>query len=125
MAKLILFDTETGKLSWVDCAGLDDYYKYLKCDYIDIPTRKVGTVVYDVICDDNGLLIENPVVSAVDKNLQLMLVGNLLFSHHDSEGETTSCTESDMTNLQRHLVKVQNIITGEYQTVIKDMEYAY
>ena len=112
MAKLILFDTETAKLSWVECCSLDDYYKHLKCDCIDIPTRKVGTVVFDVICDDNGLLIENPVVSAVDKNLRPMLVGNLLFSHHDKAGETTSCIESDMVNLQRHLITVHNMFTG-------------
>ena len=104
MAKMILFDRETGKLSWVDANSLEDYYRYLKCDCIDIPSRRVGTVYYDIICDDNGLLVEEPIVSAVDSNYKPMLVGNLLFCHYDEDGEETDCIEADMINLRRNLL---------------------
>ena len=123
MAKLILFDAETGELSWVKCDGLDDYYKHLKCDCIDIPIRVVGTVEYDIICDDEGLLKSNPIISAVDKNLRPMLVGNLLFSHHNIDGETTSCSESDMSNLKHHLVTLYNWMADKHQTVVRSVEY--
>ena len=120
MTKMILFDTEMGKLKWVNTDGLDDYYRLLKCRTIDIPTRMVGATEYDIICDDEGLLKPEPVLSAVDSNFEPMLVGNLLFCHHDGEGNETDCTDVDMLNLQRHL---KQGFTMQGPTTVVTVEY--
>ena len=78
--------------------SLDEYYRIIGCQYIDIATRRIGGAggrVFDIICDDEGLLKESPVVTALDGEFQPMLVGTLIFAHHDNEGNMTGITEED------------------------------
>ena len=82
---------------------LQEYYKYLNCSIVDITSRKVGGKWFDIIADDEGLLKENPIVSALDSNNQPALVGNLLFCNYDSEtGEEVSLTDDDIEHLEKH-----------------------
>lgn len=85
-------------LDFVNIEGtLDEYYNLIECDCIDIVTRRIGDTYFDIICDDEGLLKDNPRVSAVDLNGNPMLVGNLIFSHTNDEGETTAITDDDIS----------------------------
>ena len=82
---------------------LQEYYKYLNCSIVDITSRKVGGKWFDIIADDEGLLKENPIVSALDSNNQPALVGNLLFCNYDSEtGEEVSLTDDDIEHLEKY-----------------------
>ena len=78
---------------------LNEFYKLIKCDCIDIVSRKIGNKYYDIICDDNGLLVNRPVVSAIDILNNPALVGNLLIV-----GEPTACGE--MTELSTEEAKM-------------------
>lgn len=78
---------------------LEEYYKYIGCSCIDIVTRKAGDTYFDIICDDEGLLKDNPRVSAVDMKGYPMLVGNLIFTHTDDKGETVEVTDEDVATI--------------------------
>lgn len=96
--QLVLFNEEGIKL--LDIEGtLEEYYKYIGCSCIDIVTRKAGDTYFDIICDDEGLLKDNPRISAVDMQGNPMLVGNLIFTHTDDEGETVEVTDEDVATI--------------------------
>lgn len=79
MLKGILVNVESNTVDVVEIENdLDTLYDVLNCRTIDIVTRKIGKKYYDIICDDEGLLINNPKISAIDDLGQPQLVGNLL-----------------------------------------------
>lgn len=88
--------------------SLETYYNLLNCDCIDIVVRTIGRKEFDIVCDDEGLFKQFPRVSAVDKDCKPMLVGNLLFLHHNEEGEMTGLSEDDVEHLIKHLVLVDD-----------------
>lgn len=87
----------------IDENSLDDLYYNLECEYIDIVVRNVGGRQFDIVCDDEGLLKENPAVSAVDSKYNRMLVGNLIFAHHDSNGNLTGISLEEVEHLEENL----------------------
>ena len=116
--KALLIDTETRKATVVeidDNDHLNEYYKYLKCSIVDITSRKIGGKYYDIIADDEGLLTDAPVVSALDPEGQPALVGNLLICNYDGDGGETSLTDEDVARIQEFIAYgfEQNKETGE------------
>lgn len=94
---MYLIDVINEKAEVVKADGLDDFYRLIDCDTIDIVTRKIGRRYYDIICDDNGLFADGPKISAIDDCGSIMLVGNLLIAGlHDEEGELTDLTDDDI-----------------------------
>ena len=65
--------------------SLEPFYKALNCSTIDITQRSIGGRVFDIVCDDEGLLVENPRPSAVRQDGKIMLVGNLFICNHYKE----------------------------------------
>lgn len=128
MSKLLLLDVTEQKLidmvKQVECQDLDDFYKYLKCSCFDIARRKIGGKYYDIFVDDEGLLKEGFIVSAIDSKGNAMLVGNLIFANHDAEGNTTSLSEEDIANISNNIclckyvdgdnVSIRFVLTCEY-----------
>lgn len=119
MARLLLFDGS--EFREVECDGLDDYYRYLECDCFDIANRSVRGVRYDIFVDDIGLFAEDPKITACDPEGRRMLVGNLIFANHDSEGNTTSLTDEDVERIKSAAV-VGFTPSGEVVTAVV-MEY--
>ena len=101
-ANLLLFDGRSFKK--IECGNLDDYYKYLECDCFDIANRKIGGKRFDVFVDDEGLLKENPIPTAINGSGNVMLVGNLIFANHDYEGNTTSLSDDDIEIIKKSKV---------------------
>ena len=96
--KMLLLKPLSG-FSVVEANGLDDYYQHLKCDLVDsVPANVKGHQV-EIICDDEGLLKENPIPSVFfndenDGEYERCLVGNVLFSGPvDDEGELTELSK--------------------------------
>lgn len=103
--KMLLIDVKNDDVRVVHADGLDDYYKLLDCSCVDIVTRRIGNKLYDIICDDEGLLVENPIVSAVDRDNQPMLVGNLLIAGlADEDGYLTSLTDRDILRIEFNIL---------------------
>lgn len=103
--KMFLVDVKNQTLGVRDVQPkLEEYYRLLDCDTIDIVERQVGGKYFDIICDDEGLLKENPIPSALNKKGELMLVGNLLLCHHDNEGNETELSDKDVRLITNNCV---------------------
>lgn len=108
-------------------SGIDDYYKYLQCDCFDIANRELEGRRFDIFCDDEGLLKDSPTVSAINHEHEMILVGNLIFANHDSQGNTTSLTDDDIDIIKKHVrdVEIMNRKTKErkFSKIIVGLEY--
>ena len=105
MARVAVLNVKDCKYYETNCDSLDDFYAHLDADVFDIAYRKIGNVWYDIYVDDLGLCKDNPIVSAVSaEDYSPQLVGNLIFAHHDDEGETTDIYDDDMINIFKHLI---------------------
>jgi len=106
MIKVLLLDVYNERIREVEIEpnDLDKMYELLDCRCIDIVTRKIGGKWFDIVCDDEGLFHEPQKISAVDKNGQPMLVGNLIFAHHDADGNLTGLDENDIFALGMNTV---------------------
>lgn len=86
---------------------LDDWYEILDCRWIDVVERSVDGVLFDVVCDVEGLFCDAPVVTAVYSDGTPALVGNIAFCHHDEEGNLTGISAEEAGRLQRSLIHVE------------------
>ena len=77
--------------------SLESYYKAIDCTCIDIVNRRLGGYRFDVICDDEALLKENPIPSAFDLDDQPMLYGNLFFCKPDGAGDLVSLDDVEVS----------------------------
>ena len=103
---VLVFDAENREFKRTMISTLEDIYDNLNCRCFDIATRRIGDNYYDIYCDDEGLLKEEPIVSAINHSGEVMLVGNLLFAKHDEEGETVGLKETEVMEILENAVKV-------------------
>ena len=101
--KMYLIDVKNEIVGTVDVNDdLQEYYNILGVSTIDIVMRRIGDRVFDIICDDEGMFNEPVKISAVSSNEEPMLVGNLLFAHHDKEGNMVGLSDEDLAHLRIH-----------------------
>lgn len=107
--RMLLIDVKNDRVSPVVIESenaLEQYYKLLDCDLIDITERKIGGKYYDIICDDEGLLKDNAIPSAIDKDQKPMLVGNLLICNiADEEGNEVELKAEDIVLITDNLMQ--------------------
>ena len=85
---------------------LEDFYEHLECGCMDVANRKIGNKRFDIWVDDEGLLKDSPIISAVsitDGEVVPMLAGNLIIANHDLEGNTTSLSDEDIEMILEHV----------------------
>ena len=101
--------------------SLDDMYREIGCDTIDITRRMIGGKEFDIIVDDNGWLIEKPELSAIyvhgDSGVEPALVGTLIICSHDEEGNTVDVSIEDHMLICCNVrnITIQNRTTGEVE----------
>lgn len=99
---------------------LDVFYEKIGCSYIDIVSRKIGGVHYDIVCDEEGTFSERPIISAASISGEPMLVGNLLIFNHDGKGELSSLDDDDIKRIKQNIYlavtdnEVWQIVQAEY-----------
>jgi len=104
MAKALFLDTVGKTTKTVNVNDLEDYYKLIGCRVIDIVSRKIGKKWYDIIVDDEGLLKEDPIISAIDDYGRVMLVGSLIICGlADMEGELTDLSDNDVKYIKNRI----------------------
>jgi hypothetical protein len=103
---------------------LENIYKILDVETIDVAVRKIGNFTYDIICDDEGLLKDSLPSAVTDKD-EVQLVGNLLLVNHDEEGNFTSLTDEQIEDLGKHLVMAMMAYRGDTRVygLLKGVEY--
>lgn len=84
---------------------LQEFYRLIKCSHIDITMRKIGKNYYDIICDDEGLFVEEPKISAIDNLGQPMLVGNLIICDHDG-GDLKGLTDEQVEEVTSYIQRM-------------------
>ena len=101
---------------------LDVFYELIGCRCVDIVERKIGDKYFDVICDDEGALKEDGVVSAVDLQFHRMLFGNLIVSKSDNEGNLIDLSEEDIKQILRH---TKTYFTLNFNKVYPALQMSY
>lgn len=118
MLKVLVLDTDNVSMEVRDIEDeLEVFYEIIGCRCIDIPSRKIGSKYYDIIVDDEGLLV-GKMVSAIDENFEPMLVGNLIICNSDQEGNLVSLTDEDISIIQ-HSVKYGYTRDGRTAIAVK------
>ena len=102
---------------------LDEFYKLIHCDTIDIVRRNINGKPYNIICDDNGLFAEDPKISAINGNLEAMLVGNLLVTQYDAEGEMVSLNDDAIRWLENNTVVLRTRNYADPYPMLYPVEY--
>ena len=82
---------------------LYEYYRMLNCRCIDIREVFINDKPFDLIVDDEGLLVENPVPTFYLEDEDSAIAGNILFAHCDEEGETVGLDDEEIPMLQGYL----------------------
>ena len=79
---------------------LEEFYKMLGCDLIDIKTVRINGGVYDVVCDDEGLFDKDAAITMInDTNYTPMLVGNLFICKSGHNGELASLSDEEIRQI--------------------------
>lgn len=92
-----------GKVVTIDGDDYTAMYPLLDCACFDIPRRTVGGVEFDIFCDDEALYAEKVAVGLLYDDQRYNLVGNLVFTHSDDEGNTIGLTNDEIRMLYDHL----------------------
>lgn len=87
---------------------LEEYYALIGCRSIDIVSRYFNNIEFDVVCDDEGLLIANERGDWPTSWWQRegytpnheALCGVLVLTHHDTEGNLTSVDPMELIAVQ-------------------------
>lgn len=111
IVKGVLIDVDAEEAKTVEFEhSLGNIYGLLHCDCIDIVSRAIGhgrsSKRFDIICDDEGTFKMNAKISAIDNLGRPMLVGSLLVTNHDAEGNTVSLTDEECEFVLAHVEKL-------------------
>lgn len=84
----------------------------IDCRCFDITTRKFGNVICDIVCDDEGLMVEQP--RAVVHNDDGTFIAGAVFitGEADDDGYLTSLT-TEQCNTILNMFKRRDIITPD------------
>lgn len=122
---MYLIDVENNEAKVVKAEdSLKEFYKLLNCSTIDIVQRKIGHKRYDIICDDNGLFVENPKISAIDDWGNTMFVGNLLITGlPDEDGELTDLSVHDLAYIAERVEHMSTRLYPEGYLMLTQCRY--
>ena len=122
--RALFLDMENDEVTVVEVNGLQDYYRLIGCDLIDIANREIRGERFDIICDDEGLLKAEPQVSAVNGRGEAMLVGNLIIcGEADAEGKEMSLTEEDIIHIRQSILILPTINNPSFHHILCFTEY--
>lgn len=114
--KALLLNTMEKRVEVVNPESLQDYYKLIGCKWVEIVTRKIGRKFYEVICDEEGTFVDDPLISAIDDLGRVMFVGNLIICGlADEEGELTDLSSNDIQYIKK---RIQTLDTRMHEDLL-------
>lgn len=123
--KMLFIDVTNEDVKVVTPASYHEYHDLIGCRCFDVTRRRVGDEKreYEFICDDEGLLKSNPIISALNGS-EVMLVGNLLVAGKvDFEGDFTDITDDDVNYLKKYIKYLVDISIGTVHPVLVEVHY--
>ena len=124
--KMLMLDVEKRDVKMVEANGLDDYYKFIGCNYVDIIHRRIGDVEVEIVIDDEGALVNQPKISAISPEGTPMLYGNLLVASGrvTDDGELTELDEDEVEAiLTWNVATITTSIYKEPYPVFVEVDY--
>ena len=123
--KMLLLDVVNKDVRMVEANTLDDYYRLIGCDYVDIIHRRIGDVEVEIVLDDEGLLVEDPKPSGISVDGSIMLWGNLLIASGrvTDEGELTELTEAEIDEIMGNIATITTSIYKEPYPALVEVDY--
>ena len=123
--KMLLLDVWNNDIKMVEANDLEDYYRLIGCRTIDIVSRTIGDVKVEIVCDDEGALVNNPKVSAIDIDGTPMLFGNLLVASGrvTEDGELTELTQEEIDEIMDNIATITTSVYKEPYPVFVEMDY--
>ena len=123
--KMLLLDVVNKDVRMVEANTLDDYYRLIGCDYVDIIHRRIGDVEVEIVLDDEGLLVEDPKPSGISANGSIMLWGNLLIASGrvTDDGELTELTEEEVGEIMDNVATISTSVYKEPYPAFVEMDY--
>ena len=123
--KYLLLDVKNREVKTVEANGLDDYYRLIGCRTIDIVSRTIGDVKVEIIIDDEGALVNNPTISAIDIAGTPVLCGNLLVASGrvTEDGELTELTEAEIDEIMDNVATITTSVYKEPYSALVEVDY--
>lgn len=91
--------------------SLETYYSLINCECIDIVTRTIGGKEFDIVCDDVGRLVDNPIPSMYSSKGEVMFCGNIVICGvADNNGCLTSLTDKDIELISRYIISSRVVL---------------
>lgn len=109
----------------IEKPDLQFFDKKIGCDLIDIAVRKIDGKEFNIVLDEEGLLKEDPIVSAIDGNGNPMFVGNLMFFGGETteDGGLVGLTDAEIDHILRSVGVAVVSPEGLGRIVIMNCEY--
>jgi len=108
-----LIDVENEAAGPVEISNsLEGFYAALHCDMIEIIERGIGGIRkhprYTIVCDEEGLLRDDPKISAIDDLGRAQLVGSLLICKTDPDdpSELAGLTQKDVRYIAQYVQRM-------------------
>ena len=123
--KMLMLDVEKRDVKMVEANSLDDYYKFIGCNYVDIIHRRIGDVEVEIVLDDEGVLVENPKPSGISIDGTLLLFGNLLIASGrvTDDGELTELTEEEVDEIMDNVATITTSVYTEPYPAFVEVDY--
>lgn len=123
--KVILFDTDGNLREEVVSDDLDTFHALIKCDTMQgLTYRRIGKVFADLLIDDNGKMYGQDTITAVFVNDQSqvldVILGNIVFSWHDEDGDTIDVMPNTLAELQKRVCPGRLLITPKTDWKVAD-----
>ena len=123
--KMLLLDVVNNDVRMVEANTLDDYYRLIGCDYVDIIHRRIGDVEVEIVLDDEGLLVEDPKPSGISVDGTPILFGNLLIASGrvTDDGELTELTEYEVDEIMDNVATISTSVYKEPYPAFVEVDY--
>ena len=123
--KMLMLDVVNKDVKMVEANGLDDYYKLIGCDYVDIIHRRIGDVEVEIVLDDEGALVESRKPSGISVDGAVMLFGNLLVASGrvTDDGELTELTEEEGDEIMDNVATITTSVYTEPYPAFVEVDY--
>lgn len=104
LLKTMLIDVlDKGKASVVVIRNeLEEYYRLLKCNYVESYRAVIGNKTFDIICDDEAKLHPNGTPSVINSDNQPVLINNVLICNRGYDGYT-SLSDEDIELIKKQI----------------------
>lgn len=120
----LLIDVINNEVKEVSITEYTDYYPLIQCETFDIVDRGIGDQRFNLVCDDEGLLKPDPVISVLDQADLRMLVGNIVVTGPvDINGDLESLSDQDIQLIKSFIEEVSDFGENGQHPVLTRVKY--